>query len=204
MFMGANPLTGITKSVSQFQRGSNELLVAIEHFNATMGQINEVASRVNRLLDDVEPPIRALMPQITRTLRSADTLVEQMSVMPKDLSEFMGILGDVARRLQPLAHLAESAGGMFGLKGLSGLSGLGGLLPGGGGPRPADPPPPPPPPPAAVPASVPAQRAATRKAPAKSPAKATAKKATAKKATARKATGTRKAAAPKSAAGKAS
>ena len=197
MFMGANPLTGITKSVSQFQRGSNELLVAIEHFNATMGQINEVASRVNRLLDDVEPPIRALMPQITRTLRSADTLVEQMSVMPKDLSEFMGILGDVARRLQPLAHLAESAGGMFGLKGLSGLSGLGGLLPGGGGPRPADPPPPPPP--AAVPASVPAQRAATRKAPAKSPAKATAKKATA-----RKATGTRKAAAPRSAAGKAS
>ena len=201
MFMGANPLTGITKSVSQFQRGSNELLVAIEHFNATMGQINEVASRVNRLLDDVEPPIRALMPQITRTLRSADTLVEQMSVMPKDLSEFMGILGDVARRLQPLAHLAESAGGMFGLKGLSGLSGLGGLLPGGGGPRPADPPPPPP---AAVPAPVPAQRAATKKAPAKSPAKATAKKATAKKATARKATGTRKAAAPKSAAGKAS
>ena len=201
MFVGANPLTGITKSVSQFQRGSNELLVAIEHFNATMGQINEVASRVNRLLDDVEPPIRALMPQITRTLRSADTLVEQMSVMPKDLSEFMGILGDVARRLQPLAHLAESAGGMFGLKGLSGLSGLGGLLPGGGGPRPADPPPPPP---AAVPAPVPAQRAATKKAPAKSPAKATAKKATAKKATARKATGTRKAAAPKSAAGKAS
>ncbi len=184
MLAGANPLSGITKSVSQFQRGSNELLVAIENFNVTMGQINEVASRVNRLLDDVEPLIRALMPQITRTLRSADTLVEQMSAMPKDLGEFMGILGDVARRLQPLAQLAESAGGMFGLKGLSGLSGLGGLLPGGGGTRPTDPPPPPP-------AAVPIQRAATRKAPAKSPVQATAVKAT----------GTKKTAAPKSAAG---
>ena len=194
MLAGANPLSGITKSVSQFQRGSNKLLVAIENFNATMGQINEVASRVNRLLDDVEPLIRALMPQITRTLRSADTLVEQMSAMPKDLGEFMGILGDVARRLQPLAQLAESAGGMFGLKGLSGLSGLGGLLPGGGGTRPTDPPPPPP-------AAVPIQRAATRKAPAKSPVQATAVKATAKKATAVKATGTKKTAAPKSAAG---
>ncbi len=188
MFVGANPLTGITKSVSQFQRGSNELLVAIENFNATMGQINEVASRVNRLLDDVEPPIRAMMPQITRTLRSADTLVEQMSVMPKDLSEFMAILGDVARRLQPLAQIAESAGGMFGLKGLSGLGSLGGLLPGGGGTRPIDPPPPPP---AAVSAPTPAQRAATRKEP-----------ATAKKTTAKKATATRTAAAAKSAAGK--
>lgn len=198
MFVGANPLTGITKSVSQFQRGSNELLVAIENFNATMGQINEVASRVNRLLDDVEPPIRALMPQITRTLRSADTLVEQMSVMPKDLSEFMGILGDVARRLQPLAQLAESAGGMFGLKGLSGLSGLGGLLPGGSGPRPVAPVGPPPPAPAGAsprrsaptPTSEPARTAPAKKAPAKraSAKKAPVAKTPAKKAPARKAT----------------
>lgn len=168
---GSNPLTGISKSVAQFQRGTNEFLVAVENFNATMEQVNAIAVRVNRLLDDVEPPIRALMPQITRTLRTTDSLVEQMSALPKDLNEFMAILGDVARRLQPLGQLAESAGGLFGLRPLTALRGATRAAP-------AHEPPPPPPSPPAVRAPSPAKKSSAKKSSAK---KTSAKKSPAKK-----------------------
>ena len=85
----------------------------------------------------VEEPIKAFVPQITRTVKAADQLVEQLSApidrvapglnrladtlsapaltsLPKDLGEFMDVLGDLARRLQPLGQMAESAGSMFG------------------------------------------------------------------------------------------
>jgi ABC-type transporter Mla subunit MlaD len=154
-----------------------------------MDQLNGVAQRVNSLLDTVEEPIQAFVPQITRTIRTADALVEQLSgpiervapglgrladtlsnptllAMPKDLGEFMETLADLARRLAPLGQLAESAGSMFGLRPLA-------VLRSGGGSRPT------PPPPVAAPAAV-------KKAPA--PKKATTKKATTKKATTKKAT----------------
>ncbi|MFN6120769.1 MAG: hypothetical protein ACK5CE_14230, partial [Actinomycetes bacterium] len=136
---GSNPLAGISKSIAQFQRGVNDFLSAVENFNQTMEQLNAITARVNRLLDDVEPPVRALMPQVTRTLLAADQLVEQMTApiekvapglsrladtlqspqlnqLPVDLGEFLSTIGDLARRLQPLGQLAESAGGLFGLR----------------------------------------------------------------------------------------
>jgi ABC-type transporter Mla subunit MlaD len=175
LFAGSNPLSGITKSVAQFQRGTNEFLAAVENFNATMEQVNIIAQRVNRLLDDVEPPIRALMPQITRTLKTTDTMVEQMSALPKDLNEFIAVIGDVARRLQPLGQLAESAGGLFGLRPLGAMRGAGRAAP--------EPPPPAPPVPPLPVQKVPAKKVPARKVPAK---KTPAKKAPAKKAPAKK------------------
>lgn len=115
---GANPLGAITKSVQQFQRGVNDLLTAIEQFNATMEQLNLVAARVNRLLDDVEPATRALLPQITRTIETTEAMVGQLgslAVLPRDVGEVVDLLRDLARRLQPLGQMAESAGGLFGL-----------------------------------------------------------------------------------------
>lgn len=192
---GSNPFSGIGKALSQFQRGVGDFLNAVENFNATMEQMNEITRRVNRLLDDVEPPIRALMPQVTRTLQNADTMMAQMNALPKDIGEVMALLAEMARRLQPLGQLAESAGGLLGFRQ------FGNLLPGGRGtpsaPEPApsttrgrgllartlDPSPPPPPTRAA-----PAKKAAAKKTAAK---KAPAKKAAAKKAPAKKAAGTR-------------
>ena len=181
MFAGSNPLSGISKSVAQFQRGTNDFMAAVENFNATMEQVTTIAARVNRLLDDVEPAIRTLMPQVTRTLKATDSLVEQMSAVPSNLTEFMTVLGDVARRLQPLGQLAESAGGLFGLRQLTSL-----LPPGPG--RSAAPP--------APPAPTAASRAPGNQA---APKKAAAKKAAAKKAAAKK-QGTKKQAAKKAAA----
>ena len=192
LFGGVNPFGAVTKSIGQFQRGVSDFLSAVENFNKTMEQLHGMANRVNSLLDTVEEPIRAFVPQVTRTIKAADAMVEQLTgpidrvapglsrladvlsapalmSMPNDLSEFMGVLSDLARRLQPLGMMAESAGSMFGLRPLAGL--LGGSTQ-----------PPPAPKPALAPA--PPEAAPARKAPAK---KATAKKATARKAPARKA-----------------
>src|SRR5215218_3640342 len=144
LFGGSNPFAGVQRSIGQFQRGVTQFLDSVEQFSATMVQMNLIAARVNSLLDEVEPPIKALMPQVTRTLLAADAMVEQLSApiervapglsrladtlsapqitaLPKDLAEFMNVLSDVARRLQPLGQLAESAGGLFGLRSLGAL-----------------------------------------------------------------------------------
>ena len=175
-----NPFTGVSKSIAQFQTGVNQFLESIERFNDTMDQLNQVARRVNGLLDTVEEPIQAFVPQVTRTIKTADALVEQLSgpvekiapvlaAMPTDLLAFMKVLDDVGRRLQPLGQLAESAGSVFGLRPLAALRA------GGGRPTPA---------PAPEPAPTP-KKAATKK---KTPAKKTpAKKAPAKKSAAKKA-----------------
>ena len=105
---------------------------------------HEIAGRVNRLLDEVEAPMKAFLPQVTRTLAAADMMVEQLAApiervapglarladtlsspqltaLPKDLGEFMNAIGDLARRMQPLSQLAESAGGLFGLRPLASM-----------------------------------------------------------------------------------
>ncbi len=109
----SNPLAQAAKSLGQFQKGVDDLLTLVEQFGATMEQMNRIATRVNNLLDDVEPPIRALMPQVTRTLKAGDAIVERMG-------SAVDLLGEVGRSLQPLAQFAESAG-MFGLKPLTTL-----------------------------------------------------------------------------------
>ncbi|MDP2290243.1 MAG: hypothetical protein Q8M22_03600 [Actinomycetota bacterium] len=193
LFGNNNPFAGISKSISQFQRGVNQFLETVEKFNDTMEQLNGVAMRVNSLLDTVEEPIKAFVPQVTRTIRAADAMVEQLSgpiekvapsltrfadtlsnptllALPNDLAAFMETLSDLAHRLQPLGQLAESAGSMFGLRPLAVLR--------GGGTRPS-----PPPPPAPAPAPAPVKKAPAKKA---APKKAAAKKAPAKKTPAKK------------------
>jgi hypothetical protein len=160
----SNPLAGIGKTIQQVHTGAGQFLETIERFNETMDQLNQVARRVNSLLDAVEEPVKAFVPQMTRTIRTADALMEQLDAVPRDLANFVELLGDLARRLQPLGQLAESAGSMFGLRPLAALR--------AGGGRPAPSPPPPP-----------AKKAPAKKAPAK---KAPAKKAPAKKSAAKK------------------
>ena len=149
------------------------------------------------LLDTVEEPVKAFVPQVTRTIRTADALVEQLSgpvermapalarfadtmsspilaSLPKDLGEVMQSLNDLAQRLAPLGQLAETAGGWFGLRPLAALRS------GGGNPRTTAPvihtPPPAPPaaPAPAAPKRPSVKKAAAKKAPARTtPAKKT-------------------------------
>ena len=137
MLGGNNPIALVGKSINQFQSGITNFLHSVENFNETMEQMNGVARRINRMLDDLEPVVKAMVPQLTRTLRAADDMVEQMSGpiervapglmrlaetlsspvltnFPRDLGQFVEMFGDVARRMQPLGQLAETAGGFFG------------------------------------------------------------------------------------------
>jgi ABC-type transporter Mla subunit MlaD len=113
LFGQSNPLAQAGKTLGQFQKAVDDLLALVQQFSATMESMNTIAMRVNTLLDDVEPPIRALMPQVTRTIKAGDAIVDRMG-------SAVDLLGDLAKALQPLAQVAESAG-VFGLKPLTTL-----------------------------------------------------------------------------------
>jgi ABC-type transporter Mla subunit MlaD len=181
----AGPIAAVIKSFDQLRRGADELMKGLENFNRTMSNLNDTAERVNSLLADVEEPVRAILPQVVKTVRFADEFTSKMSgpmeqvvpglvklsetlnspvisSLPTDLSGFVDSINDLVRRLSPLGQLAESAGGLFGLR-IPGLS---------RGPSPEAPPP-----------SPPASRADDSLKPVK---KSPAKKAAAKKSAAKK------------------
>ena len=137
----AGPIAAGIRSIEQLRRGVDEFLRGVENFNATMENLNDTAARINRLLGDIEEPMRTAMPQITRTVKTADDLSQRMANFPVDVADFMRSMMELSKRLAPLVGLAESAGGMFGLR-----------IPGFGMGRAA---PSPPPPPAAEPEPAP-------------------------------------------------
>ena len=184
----ATPLSGTVRSIEQFRRGVDEFLKGVENFNRTMENLNETTGRINSLIADVEQPLRAAIPQVTRTVKAADEMMQVISgpakavapglnrlaetlstpafaQLPAQIGTFSDVLDEVARRLAPLTHLAESAGGLFG----------GFRIPGSRPPTAVEPA-------AAEPPAV--ERQPARKAPAK---KASASKNPVKKASAKKA-----------------
>ena len=107
LFGGANPFASITKTLDQFKRGVNDFLAGVETFNATMESLNGVTTRVNRLLDEVEEPVRALMPQVTRSIKTADAVIAQLSGPVERIAPGLyAIGGDVGlpRLRQPAAR----------------------------------------------------------------------------------------------------
>lgn len=112
----AAPIAAGIRSVEQLRRAADEVMRSIDNFNTTMENLNETAARVNRLLDDFEEPVRAVLPQFTRTVRTADDLTQRIIAFPVDIGDFMRAMMDLSGRLAPLVTLAESAGGMFGLR----------------------------------------------------------------------------------------
>jgi len=172
----AGPIAAVIRSFDQLRKGSEELMKGLENFNRTMVNLNATAERVNGLLNEIEEPVRAILPQVTRTMRFADDFSARLSgpleqvipglvrlsetlnspvlaSLPTDLSGFVDAINDLIRRLSPLGQIAESAGGLFGLR-----------LPGMSRPNPAATPAPPPP---AVVIEPERTSVAARKAPAK-------------------------------------
>jgi len=133
----ATPLSGTLRSIEQFRKGVDEFLKGVENFNRTMENLSETTERINSLLTEVEQPIRAAIPQVTRTVKAADEMMQVVSgpamavapglkrlaetlstpafaQLPSQIGNFSEVLDEVSRRLAPLTHLAESAGGLFG------------------------------------------------------------------------------------------
>ncbi len=68
----AAPLAGTIRSFDQFRKGVDEFLRGVENFNRTMENLNETAERINVLLAEVEEPIKAAIPRVTRAVKAAD------------------------------------------------------------------------------------------------------------------------------------
>lgn len=132
----AAPIASGIRAVDQLRHGVDEMIRAVENVNRTMENLNEAATRVNTLLAEVEEPLRAMMPQVTRTIAAADALTGALD--PGRVTEVLNSIGDLTKRLAPLAALADNAGGLLGAVG-----GLGGLRLPGLPSKPADPIPPP-------------------------------------------------------------
>ena len=135
----AGPIAAVIRSFDQLRRGADELMKGFENFNRTMTNLNDTAERVNVLLGEIEEPVRAVLPQVVRTVRFADDLASRMSgpieqvlpglvrlsetlsspviaSLPTDLGTFVDSLNELVKRLSPLGQIAESAGGLFGLR----------------------------------------------------------------------------------------
>jgi ABC-type transporter Mla subunit MlaD len=133
----AAPLSGTVRSIEQFRKGVDEFLKGVENFNRTMENLNETTERINSLVADVEEPLRAAIPQVTRTVKAADEMMQVVSgpamavapglnrlaetlatpafaQLPNQIGAFSDVLAEVSKRLGPLTQLAESAGGLFG------------------------------------------------------------------------------------------
>ena len=137
--MLAAPIAGGIRTFEQFRRGVEELFRAVENVNTTMENLNEAATRINAFLSEVEEPVRALMPQITRTVKAAEEITSLMegpvrATAPRierivdtlgspGFTALPNQLGELMQRLGPLAQLAENAGGLFGAFRMPGMGG---------------------------------------------------------------------------------
>ena len=133
----AAPLAATVQSFDQFRKGVDQFQRGVENFNKTMETMNETAERINTLLAEVEEPLRAAVPQVTRSVKAADEMMKGVAgaavavapglqvlaetlnnpafkQMPNQIAQMNEVLGDVTARLAPLGQLAESAGGLFG------------------------------------------------------------------------------------------
>lgn len=82
---GIDPVSEGVKLAEQGRRTVEALIVALENFGATMDNLNSAAARVNRLLDDVEEPIR-------RIAGMADQAGSLVSFLPSLASKAMSNL----------------------------------------------------------------------------------------------------------------
>jgi hypothetical protein len=112
LLLSINPVHLATKAIDEGGKALNqsrrvvELLIStLENTSVTMNNLNQAATRVNRLLDDVEEPLRAVMPLVGTSLSA----MAQMGDIAKNL-------GELTKRLGPLTAMAENAGSMFGIR----------------------------------------------------------------------------------------
>ena len=75
----AGPIAAVIRSFDQLRRGSDELLNGLENFNRTMENLNVTAERVNGLLNEFEEPVRAILPQVMRTVNLAEDVANRVS-----------------------------------------------------------------------------------------------------------------------------
>lgn len=116
MIGGVNPLAVAGRAVETVVNLTSEMVQTLGNFNDTMRELNIAARRVNSLLDEIEAPLKVLVPQVKNTMKKVDGVLGQVGSLPGDVAKAVSTLGDLASRLGPLAQFAETAGGIFGVR----------------------------------------------------------------------------------------
>lgn len=100
-----DPIEMASRAVDASRRTTEALITVLENFASTVDNLNRTTTRINSLLDDIEEPMRRVMPQVGNALNA-------MALMGEVATQ----LGELSKRLGPLTTLAENAGGLFGFR----------------------------------------------------------------------------------------
>ena len=100
-----DPIELAGKAIDTTRRTTETLVVVLENFASTIDNLNRTTTRVNALLDEVEEPLKRVMPQLGNAMNAMASLGEAATQ-----------LADLSKRLGPLTTLAENAGGLFGFR----------------------------------------------------------------------------------------
>lgn len=100
-----DPIEFATRAVDVSRRTTESLISIVENLAVTVDNLNRTTTRINTLLDDIEEPMRRVMPQVGNAMNAMATMGEAANQ-----------LTELSKRLGPLTTLAENAGGLFGFK----------------------------------------------------------------------------------------
>jgi len=105
MVSSLDPVECGTQAANTAKRTVDALVSIVENFASTLENLNKTTVRVNALLDEVEEPLRRLMPQVAQGLNTLSSLGDASAA-----------LTELAKGIGPLTQLAENAGFLFGMK----------------------------------------------------------------------------------------
>jgi len=71
------------KTLDQGRRSVELLLQTLENTAETMKNLNSAATRINSLLDDIEGPLRAVMPQVGFALQTMAAVGNLVGIKPQ-------------------------------------------------------------------------------------------------------------------------
>ena len=111
----AGPVSTGVKAVGQANQRRIEAMEHLDQVCAELRRLADVSRRMIALLDEIEGPLRAAVPQIGRLAQLVDDVLDDA---PEDLgrrlSHLMTSLERLGDGLGPLLLLAQGAAGMFG------------------------------------------------------------------------------------------
>lgn len=100
-----DPIEVAGSVIDATKRTSESLISMVENLAQTIDNLNRTTTRINSLLDEIEEPLKRLMPQLGGAMNAVATLGEAAQQ-----------LSELSRKLGPFTSLAENAGGLFGIR----------------------------------------------------------------------------------------